>query len=317
MKKILLVSVGALRCGVHDYGIRIHNILSKSKKYNYVAVDIITPYDLAKEIQVHKPDAIIYNYYHSTMPWLQQDLVNVIRLPQIIIYHESVVNFNPDGVLSVDCTFEDEPENNIFGLPRPLLKNLKLEKTISSDLPIIGSFGFGFENKNFPYLAKLVREQFDKAILRYSIAFAEFGDSQGQSALHQCKIIEEILKGSNIQLEISHDYLNAEEMVNFLHTNDLNVFCYDVMPGRSISSCTDYALSAKKPIALSKSNMFDHFKKWNLPIYFDETPLSDIMKMGFESFEPMYNEFSDDKILEKFDLCVSSSFDFYNARKLA
>ena len=307
MKKVLYVSRKVQRCGVHDYGERIVNILKNSQKYEY---SVSYP-DNSKEFLSHvfryRPDAIIYNYYPSTLYWLNEHTRDIIDTPQIIIYHESSIAFTPDGICKVDPTGEDDLENNIIHLPRPLHDNLSQTEFLNHDVPVIGSFGFGFANKNFPYIAQLVKEQFDEAVLRLSIPYAEFGDNDGRSARFEVDKIKKILSGTKIQLDVNHNFLEPQELYNFLSNNDINVFCYDTMPERSISGSTDYALSVKKPIALSRSNMFNHFHKYNLDIYIDQTPLKIIMEKGIEQLQPMYNEHCNSNILEKIESVISKA----------
>ena len=202
MKKVLYVSRKVQRCGVHDYGERIVNILKNSQKYEY---SVSYP-DNSKEFLSHvfryRPDAIIYNYYPSTLYWLNEHTRDIIDTPQIIIYHESSIAFTPDGICKVDPTGEDDLQNNIFHLPRPLHDNLSQTEFLNHDVPVIGSFGFGFANKNFPYIAQLVKEQFDEAVLRLSIPYAEFGDNDGRSARFEVDKIKKILSGTKIQLDV-------------------------------------------------------------------------------------------------------------------
>ena len=307
MKKVLYISRKAQRCGVHDYGERIVNILKDSQKYEYAVAYPDNNKEFLSVVFNYKPDAIIYNYYPSTLHWLTEHTKDIIDTPQIVIYHESSIGFTPDGICKVDPTGEDDLENNIIHLPRPLHDNLSQTEFLNYDVPVVGSFGFGFANKNFPYIAQLVKEQFDEAILRLSIPFAEFGDNDGRSARFEVDKIKQILSGTKIKLEVNHSFLDPQELYNFLSNNDINVFCYDIMPGRSISGSTDYALSVKKPIALSRSNMFNHFHKYNLDIYVDQTPLKTIMEKGIEQLQPMYNEHCNSNILEKIESVISKA----------
>ena len=307
MKKVLYISRKAQRCGVHDYGERIVNILKTSQKYEFAVSYPDNNKEFLATVFGYKPDAIIYNYYPSTLYWLNEHTKDIIDTPQIIIYHESSVGFTPDGICKVDCTGEDDLENNIVHLPRPLHDNLSQTELLNYDVPVVGSFGFGFANKNFPYIAQLVKEQFDEAVLRLSIPYAEFGDNDGRSARFEVDKIKQILSGTKIKLEVNHSFLDPQELYNFLSNNDINVFCYDIMPGRSISGSTDYALSVKKPIALSRSNMFNHFHKYNLDIYVDQTPLKTIMEKGIEQLQPMYKEHCNSNILEKIESVISKA----------
>jgi hypothetical protein len=51
-----------------------------------------------------------------------------------------------------------------------------------------------------------------------------------------------------ILLLITHDFFSTNEILTFLQSNTMNIFLYDQMHGRGISSAIDYAISVKKPI---------------------------------------------------------------------
>ena len=46
----------------------------------------------------------------------------------------------------------------------------------------IGSFGFGTPNKGFEKLVSKVLGEFDEAVIRLNIPYADFGDSEGLNA---------------------------------------------------------------------------------------------------------------------------------------
>ena len=308
MKKVLYISRKVSRCGVHDYGERIVSILKKSTKYKYVVGYPQDRNEMLELIARHNPQGIIYNYYNSTLDWVKQSFADSLEMPQIIIYHESSVNFRPDGICSVDPTKPDDPVYNLISLPRPLHDDLTHQNKIKYDKVAIGSFGFGFANKNFPQIAKVVKEQYTNAILRFNMPFAEFGDNNGFSAKEEVRKIKNILEGTDIELEVSHDFLPPQDIFDFLSNNDINIFAYDIMPGRSISGSTDYALSVKKPIGLSRSNMFNHFHKYNLDIYIDSTPIQSIIDKGVDQLKPMYNEHCHSNILDKIEFVLNKAF---------
>jgi hypothetical protein len=308
MKKILYISRKVTRCGVHDYGERIVNILKKSSNYNFVFGYPENRNDMLELIAKYNPQGIIYNYYNSTLYWLNQSFTGSLEIPQIIIYHEFSVAFQPHGICVVDPTMIDDPKNNLVALPRPLHDHIVHKNVVKFDKPTIGSFGFGCAHKNFPEIARLVKNQFDKAIIRLNIPFYEFGDNVSHSAKEEVRKIENILEGTNIELEISHEFLDPQDIFDFLSNNDINLFLYDIMPSKSISGATDYALSVKKPIGLSRSNMFNHFHKYNLDIYVDSTPIKNIMDKGIEQLKPMYNEHCNSNILEKIENVINTAF---------
>lgn len=307
MKKILYISRKATRCGVHDYGERIVKILKNSTNYKFVFGYPNDRNEMLELIAKHNPQGIIYNYYNSTLYWLNQSLTNSLELPQIIIYHEFSVAFQPHGVCTVDPTIVDDPKNNVVSLPRPLHDHFVHKNVVKFDKPSIGSFGFGCAHKNFPEIARLVKDQFDKAIIRLNIPFYESGDISS-SAKEEVRKIKNILEGTDIELEVSHEFLDQQDIFDFLSNNDINLFLYDIVPGKSIASAPDYALAVKKPIGLSRSNMFNHFHKHNLDIYVDSTPIKNIIDKGIKQLEPMYNEHCDSNILEKIETVLNTAF---------
>ena len=307
IKKVLYISRKSTRCGVQDYGERIVNIIKQSEKFQFSFCYPNNRSEMLGMISKYNPDAIFYNYHFNTLDWVRSPFTETLDIPQVAIYHESFLNFKPDGICVVDCTEKDDLSKNYVSLPRPLHDNLQQTIKIDFNKPVIGSFGFGFSNKNFPYIAQLVKEQFDEAILRLSIPFAEFGDNEGYSAKNEISKVHEILKDTKIELEVNHEFLSHQELFNFLSNNDINIFCYDIMPGRSIASSTDYALSVKKPIALSRSNMFNHFHKHNLKIYVDETPIKEIINNGISVLDPMYKEHCFSNILDKIETVINNA----------
>ncbi len=62
-----------------------------------------------------------------------------------------------------------------------------------------------------------------------------------------------MLTKKSIELNISHDHLTTEGILNFLSKNDLNVFLYEHQENRGISSATDWAISVKRPFTITKS----------------------------------------------------------------
>jgi hypothetical protein len=124
-----------------------------------------------------------------------------------------------------------------------------------------GSFGFGLQGKGFNRLIAKVQEEFDEAIIRLHILFAEFGDPEGRGAQTIARTREELVWKKGIRLEVTHHYLTDAELLDFLAKNSINAFFYDQYLGRGISSVTDYALAVGRFLALSTSSMFRHLNR--------------------------------------------------------
>jgi hypothetical protein len=119
-----------------------------------------------------------------------------------------------------------------------------------------GSFGFGFLNKGFHRVIEMVNRQYDKAVIKLLITRGHYvPDAFTTEALAACK---QVPCKEGIHVMIYEDFVEEEELLFFLQQNDMNLFLYDRMEGRGISSTIDYALSARKPLGISDSDMFRH-----------------------------------------------------------
>jgi hypothetical protein len=183
MKKILFISRKAERCGVADYGRRVNAALQKSSLFETHWAEVENANEYVEWYNKVQPDLVLYNYYPVILPFVTNEFLSPIRhIPHVTVYHEVGLYFNPDAIIDIDSTKEDIPEQNYFTSPRPLFEDMDLKDFPPNEVPTIGSFGFGFPDKNFPKIAELVCSQFDKAKIRLNTPFATFGDSDGNTA---------------------------------------------------------------------------------------------------------------------------------------
>lgn len=265
--KILFINHNSQRCGVADYGRRVFSILESQ-------MDITM-----SDVEEDGYDVILYNYHYATCRPMKMEVAR-----QIALFHEAHLNFQFDKVIAVQ------------DLPRPLI-NWNPHGDHISSTSIIGSFGFGFADKGYERICELVKEQFPQgASIRFNIPFAEFGDNDGVLAKEQVKRCEEILNGSNISLNVNHDFLSQNDILRFLHRTDINLFLYKPSHGRGISSTIDYALSVKRPIGVSNSEMFRHLPK---EICVDNISIPDLIKQGIEPLKKVYEDNSNEKFVSK------------------
>ena len=308
MKKILFISRKAERCGVADYGRRVNAALQKSSLFETHWAEIESAQEYVEWYNKVMPDLVLYNYYPVILPFVTDDFIAPIRhIPHVTVYHEVGFAFSPNAIIDIDSTKEDKPEENYFTSPRPLFENVELKDFPPNEIPTIGSFGFGFPDKNFPKIAELVCSQYDKAKIRLNTPFATFGDAEGDRAKAEVEKMRQIIanSGKDIELEVTHEFLEHIDLLNFLKQNDINIFLYDPHQTRSLSGSIDYALSVRKPIGISRSWMFRHIN-WVTPsIYVDERPLKDIIADGIEPLKPIYERHSNKALLEKYEYALT------------
>jgi hypothetical protein len=290
MAKIKFISRNTLSCGVADYGRRLNDILKKSKhKIDFEEVDAFTKsldgYDLA-----------LYNYHVSTLPLLLGKIMP--NIPHVAIHHEGGVRFEADAVIDVDCTKDG------YTMLRPLFEGIEFKKVVN-EVPVIGSFGFGFSNKGFPKIAQLVKDQFEVAKIRVNIPFATFGDQSGSMAMGEVAKMREILSGTGIELDATHEFYSHETMLQILSESDINIFPYDQLENRSLSSTIDFALSAGKPIGITNSHMFRHIYKESIDV--DKTPIRQIIEAG--ALTDLAQVHSNENLVNRFDSIIDEILD--------
>jgi hypothetical protein len=308
-KKILFISRKAERCGVADYGGRVNAALQKSELFETHWAEIETGEEYINWFNKVKPDLVLYNYYPVILPFVTDEFLKPFRhVPHVAVYHEVGFYFTPTAIIDIDSTLSDNVDNKVFISPRPLFEDIEFKDFPPNEVPTIGSFGFGFPDKNFPKIAELVCSQFDKAKIRLNTPFATFGDCDGARAKAEVEKMRQIIdnSGKDIELEVNHDFLEHIDLLNFLRQNDINVFLYDPHTTRSLSGSMDYALSVRKPIGISRSWMFRHVNWVKPSIYVDERPLRDIIADGIEPLKPIYEKHSNKALLEKYEYALTT-----------
>lgn len=312
MAKILFLNHSAKHCGVYQYGLRLYTILKTTPDIQYIYKEINTLQEYNTVLVTDLFDAIIYNYHASTMRWLTSNTIQT-RVINIGIPHES-----PASLFHIICEIDPTQKNrsNYYVLPRPIFENCTYDITTSSstikqfitnytdtDIPIFGSFGFGFRNKGFDKIIRLVNEQYDNAIIKLIITHPTFYADPNEAFRIGTECANIPVK-SGIKVLITHEFFEENEILSFLHSNTMNIFLYDTMNGRSISSVIDYALSVKKPIGISDSSMFRHIYSDKLCLY--KTPIKDCLNNTAE-LEKALLENSNSNLLTVFSKLIKDN----------
>jgi len=317
-QNILFLNHKKKQCGVYQYGVRLFDIIKQSNKYwfQYVEIENIHEYDRC--IDNHDCEIIIYNYHGATMSWLNKTNISK-RSINIGIPHETngdlfdiICDINPVGV-------ENE---NTFTLPRPIYDNIEsiLQTHVCStneisnfinycepDVPIFGSFGFGFLNKGFDKIVELINTCYDRAIIKLVIPLADFDDNVSYhiSEIERLCISKNTKKG--VRLMITHLFFTNEDLLRFLNSNSMNLFMYDEMHGRSISSAIDYAISARRPIGISDSYMFRNIYDDSICLY--KTSIDECYNNSMLIVNKYLNKYSSQNMISKIHYIIDVAHD--------
>jgi hypothetical protein len=311
MKNILFFNHKVKNCGVYQYGVRLYDILKKSSDvcYIYREIDCFEEYQAVLS-ETENTYAIIYNYHCSTMSWLTSLTIQK-NVKNIGIPHES-----PNDLFDILCNIDpNEPDNNktTFSIPRPIYENVEeiiknspvssdcvaqfIYEDTDSNIPIFGSFGFGFLNKGFYKIVDLINNEFDNAVIKFVIPIAHF-DPDNETVHRMREFCINANRKPGIKLMIMHEFLTTEEILLFLSKNTMNIFLYDHMEGRGISSAIDYAISAKRPIGISDSCMFRNVYSDSVCLY--KSSIQDCMNNSERHFSTFLEKYNHNNVINRF-----------------
>lgn len=256
------------RCGVYQMGRRIGLALSDAKVAHYLET-----WDLGTAIQVtqiHRPAVVIYNWHPSTLPWAPEVIRRFPEAKHVGLIHEIAPDAASVGSEIFDYRMVCDPDFPVDG--RTVFRSVR--HVPRSDVPeahsvggvfdlrpdetlTIGSFGFGVGGKLFATVVHAVGAEFPGATVRLRIPSAAYGDDGGDLARRHAASARAVSVG-DVRVEVSHDFLGEDDLVRWLAGNHMNVFFYEPNGGRGISSVIDYAIAARRPIAINDSQMFRH-----------------------------------------------------------
>jgi hypothetical protein len=298
---VLIINHDKVACGTFQFCKRIYSIVSKSKDISYFYKECVNREDYLSALVEIKPDYIVYNWHKDRINWLGEiDIAENTSAKHYFLFHDgSVVNRYDKYLFFGEFPNYPTPinkERSIL-LPRPLIDYHGTYPV--NDVPTIGSFGFATDHKRFPELVTLVNKTFDKAHIRLHITSPYFGVTKGYNLPD---IMEKCVRNNvnpNVKLSISNNFIGDEQLLEFLAGNDINVFNYAYMENPGISSAIDYALSVKRPFAITKNNLFRHVASNS--ILLENNSIQDIINKGLAPIERFYHFWHTDTFREQFD----------------
>lgn len=298
---ILFLNHSTASCGVYQFGNRAGIALQDSKKYMVLYCEVGSEAEFEHLIRQHNPEAIVYNYYPSTMSWANNGLLRRHGgITHIGIFHEVPINFF-DYYIHIDPTFEEHENHFSIGRLLPDYTNSMKPPGVMT----VGTFGFGLGGKNYDLLVRKVNAEFDEADINLHISHAAFGDPSGMGARRWVEQCRHNLTKPGIRLNVSHEFLPEDELLDFLAGNTINAFHYDLMYGRGIASATDYALAVRRPLAITKSYMFRHLYPMAPEICMEDYSLADIAARGIVPLE-QFMAWSKTNFVAKFEAIYDS-----------
>lgn len=304
MSTILFLNHRVKECGVYQYGFRVAQILrSGISDTKYVEIETYDDYMQAMH-GTSDLKAVVFNYNTTTMPWLKHEHLHR-SMKNFGILHDCGNDIGFDFIISID---PDSPSStNQFPIPRPLYAISDFDYTPNDrdvysfvqayqdkDVPIFGSFGFGFHNRGFSKVVQMVNDQYDDAIIKFIIPKAYYGPSPDDVVNH----INRISVKPGVKVMIFTSFVSNDDLLYFLSSNTLNIFLYDSLLDRGISSVIDYALSVPVPIGISDSNMFRHIYSDDICLY--KRKIKEVIANGSRCLNRFCDAWHPDRLIQAF-----------------
>jgi hypothetical protein len=282
------------QCGIYQYGLRIYTVLRKQINIEYHEVGTLEEY--LRAVAAIKHRVVLVNY-HSILFAFLHIAYQCPSIKYYYIWHEGSL-----GPVRPGYMLHSDPDART-GIPRPLPMMCDTQDHPPTDFsnPIIGSFGFGSPSKGFDLIVRKVQDEFDTATIRLVIPFNEAYDQDGNCAKASADACRLAVTKPGITLEISHDFVTDDEIIQFLSKNDLNIFLYTGdtnNKGRSCSSVVDFALCADRPIAVSSSEMFRHVYKDD--ICAEKRTIRQIIEFGTDHVKALRSKWSHEALTKEF-----------------
>ena len=311
MIKVLLLNNSLKPCGIQQWGERLSRILNKSTRYNFIYKEVASIGETISVIIENNPTIILYNYNPNTMPIIKKNILDMFpHIKHVALIHEGYLHTDNfvgfeyfiyflgkfDGLCA-------EILNRVFIFPIRFLSEY-VGNYPTNTIPTIGSFGFGFPNKRFEYIVEQVNKEFDFANIRFSISNSYHSDRDGMLATEVIEKCKNKITKPGIKLYINREFLTDNQVLEFLASNDINCFFYETRNTYLVSSSTDFALSVKRPIAITKVSMFYNLYTIVPNICIEDSSIKDILARGTTPLEPLYKLFSDQNFLFEFEKII-------------
>jgi hypothetical protein len=301
---------------IYESGIMVFNCLRLSVNYQLDYIEV----DSSKRTIPLGYDFYFFNYHPGTMPWLDTSALKKIPALLFTMVLEVLPNdpfvMCPDHHFHAYCVLDPTVKVNnprVFPFPRPLDHAHVLQPYVEKEVPVIGSFGFATRGKGFQHVVDAVNKEFERAVIRINIPFGNFvPDSEQYSNVLEDMCRQRAKPG--IEVVVTHDYMNKQELIDWCSQNTLNCFLYDRnMPG--LAATTDQAIVAGRPLSVSKNDTFRHVLAY-LPPY-SQWSLKESIEKSSVAVQQMQQDWSQEHFMRQFQNILNDLLPRYRFDKQA
>lgn len=288
--KIMFVNSSEPRCGVAQYGVNLSRAIAAVHPLDYVTFESADHFCAA--LPVFRPDVVIYNWQQGIGGWMAGAPFPIGNVKQVFVFHDLDARFNDfDAVLFSDPTMK--PHDNWHPIGRPLRPPVNHPHP-GGEVPIVGINGF--IGAWAIHTIKQAASEFEYCHIRMHLPFAQFGDSDGRQATSSARQCIEAMP-RYFTWEVSHEFMGWDDLIRWLSGNHVNCYLRDTgMNWRGVSSATDAAMCARRPMAINACNAFRHLHDCSPSIMVEHTPIQEIIRNGLTPLGPKYAAYSQETV---------------------
>lgn len=241
-------------CGVYQYGLRIWDAVKHTNRdIQYYEIGELSEFE---QLDFTDVDIVFFNWIEGgpTGPfhWYDHGVAERLKTEYNIT---TVTVKHTEDFSSAAFDYQIDQDYNKSGFVRPLYQYDVTKPKPENKVPTIGSFGFAGDHKGFDDIIKLVNQQYDHACINLHITKAHYGDSAGFGQRRIIDSLKAIPRKPGIELNITEQFVTNEEILEFVHKNDIIVLAYKYVG--DISGVPDYVVSTNTPLAVTSVGAFN------------------------------------------------------------
>jgi glycosyltransferase involved in cell wall biosynthesis len=269
MKHGVFINQKPANCSIYESGLMIKDILrgTRNEFSDEFTIDYFESDSNLTGFNWYPYSFYIINWHNHTLP-IKRDLLSKLNGKKIAI----VVEVSPDNCIPFTPDWFDayaviDPtkirSGKFFPFARPILPAIQKPK-LDKDKFVLGSFGIyshSFsDEKRFMDIVTAANSSGRDCIVRINLPTATFAYTSITDLVNYGKSLEKAA-GKNVEVVVTHDYMNRCDLISWLSEHDINCFpYYRNRPG--LSAVTDQAISAGRGIMTTDCDTFRHLHKY-------------------------------------------------------
>lgn len=300
MKHGVLLNQRKANCSIYESGLLVKDILKKSSEE--FSIDYVETDGNLSGFKKYPYDFYIINWHPHTLSIAKHQIDKMKNKIALVVEvsPDNNLPFTPDwfdAYMIIDPT--KNREGKFFPFPRTILPSTT-KPLLDKDKIVLGSFGlFSYkfkDEKRFNEIIENANKSRKECIVRINLPTGTFTYTPMKEITEYSNWLKSLAK-SNVEVIITHNYMERNELVEWLSENTMNCFpYYRERPG--LAAVADQAISAGRAIMTTECNTFRHLHKYIN--YFPRESYQELLKSTVEGVKKMQEDWSVDNFKKSF-----------------